>query len=425
MNSVGWKRVLIAEVCSSIIDCVNRTAPEASGVTPFKMIRTSNVRDGWIDLSSVKFVDEPTYLRWTRRQVPQMGDIVLTREAPLGEVGLIRSNDRVFLGQRLVSYRVDPTKADNRFLLYALQGEDLQSQIRAFGSGSTVEHMRVPDAKVLRVNLPSLETQRRIASILSAYDDLIENNTRRIAILEEMARRVYEEWFVHFRAPGCEDVELVGSPLGPVPKSWEISPLEDLCSRITDGAHHSPKTQSVGIPMASVKDMRTWDFDVAGCRIIDRADYEALVRNDCRPLKGDVLIAKDGSYLKHAFVVREERELVILSSIAILRPHESVSSDFLVQVLKDPRTVDRMKGVVSGVAIPRIILKDFSRFEIVFPPQSLRDRWDALVGPNAALCQRLFRLNANLRAQRDLLLPKLISGEIDVSQAEELMEAAE
>ena len=144
-----------------------------------------------IDLSNVKYVDRPTYERWTRRQVPRAGDIILTREAPLGEVGMLKTSDLVFLGQRLVSYRADLDKVDRRFLLYALQSDDVQAQIRAFGSGATVEHMRVPDAKKLMVRVPALATQRRIGSILSAYDDLIENNTRRIVILEEKIGRAH------------------------------------------------------------------------------------------------------------------------------------------------------------------------------------------------------------------------------------------
>lgn len=208
-----WVDVCISDVCDSIMDCVNKTAPTVAVPTPYKMIRTTNVRDGWVNLSEVKYVDQATYRKWTRRQLPRKGDIVLTREAPLGEVGMLRTDEDVFLGQRLVSYRADSSKADNRFLLYAFQSHHLQSQIQALGSGATVEHMRVPDAKRLRVLLPDLRTQRRIASILSAYDDLIENNTRRIAILEEMARRLYEEWFVQFRFPGHEEVGFKESKL--------------------------------------------------------------------------------------------------------------------------------------------------------------------------------------------------------------------
>lgn len=223
-----WHRVCIADVCESIVDCVNKTAATVSEPTHYKMIRTTNVKKGWVHLDEVKYVTEDVFRKWTRRQLPKRGDVILTREAPLGEVGLLRTSDRVFLGQRLVSYRADSHKLDNRFLLYAFQGADVQGQIKSLGSGATVEHMRVPDCEKLTLDLPPLAEQRRIASILSAYDDLIENNTRRIAILEEMARRIYEEWFVKFRFPGHENSRMVESELGDVPQAWKISKLGDV-----------------------------------------------------------------------------------------------------------------------------------------------------------------------------------------------------
>src|SRR6266566_7446792 len=222
-----WSTVCIKEVCESIVDCVNKTAPTVDYETLYKMIRTSNVKDGWINLNEVKFVDAEVFAKWNRRTTPRRGDVILTREAPLGEVGMLREDDSVFLGQRLVLYRSDPQKLDNRFLLYSLRSDFLQGQIRAFGSGATVEHMRVPDAEKLLLRLPPLRMQKRIGDILGAYDDLIENNTRRIKILEEMAQMIYREWFVNFRFPGHEKVKMIESEMGRVPAKWTVGVLED------------------------------------------------------------------------------------------------------------------------------------------------------------------------------------------------------
>lgn len=164
----NWPRVRIEDVCRSITDCVNKTAPTVSEVTPFKMIRTTNVRNGVVSLERVNYVTEDTYKIWTRRQVPQRGDVILTREAPMGEVGMLDSDDNVFLGQRLVAYRAEPTKVEARFLLYALQSDLLQRQIRALASGSTVQHMRVPDSKNLQLPLPDLSRQREVVETLDA-----------------------------------------------------------------------------------------------------------------------------------------------------------------------------------------------------------------------------------------------------------------
>jgi type I restriction enzyme S subunit len=232
---ITWSRVPIVDLCEAHVDCVNRTAPVVNEPTPFKMIRTTNVRNGFIDSENVRFVTEATYKRWTRRLVPKRGDIILTREAPLGDVGKIRTDDLVFLGQRLYQFRPDPQKLDADFLLYSLLGNDLQGQIHGFGSGSTVEHMRLEDIPSLEINLPPLPVQRCIAGILSAYDELMENSQRRIRILESMARVLYREWFVHFCFPGHEKLPRVASALGDIPQGWEVKLVKDVLARRAAG----------------------------------------------------------------------------------------------------------------------------------------------------------------------------------------------
>jgi type I restriction enzyme S subunit len=263
--------------------------------------------------------------------------------------------------------------------------------------------------------MPPLQTQRKVADILSAYDDLIENNLQRIKILEEMAQNLYREWFVKFRFPGHQHARLVNSILGPIPKGWEVVTMESVCSRITDGAHRSPATTATGYPMASVKDMHEWGVNIDTCRKIGEEDYRDLVRNDCKMRQGDVLIAKDGSYLKHCFVVEKDLDVALLSSIAMLRPNERIQPHILARILLEPKTKERMKGYVSGVALPRIILKEFRGFQIILPPISIQERWAVCAEPMINLCWRFIDKNANLRRTRDLLLPKLISGELDVS----------
>jgi len=302
----------------------------------------------------------------------------------------------------------------NRYLYYALK---LKLQLlRDISTGAATKFLTLTILNGIELNLPPLPTQRRIAAILSAYDDLIENNTRRIKILEEMAQALYREWFVHFRFPGHEKVRIVDSPLGKIPEGWEVNKLETVCKKITDGSHWSPQSVLDGIPMASVKDMNDWGLDIENCRRIREDDYSELVRNDCRPLKGDVLIAKDGSYLKHIFVVDKEYDLAILSSIAILRPKEGMNPYLLAMYLKEPSVTARMKGYVSGVAIPRIVLKDFRKFEIVIPPEVLQKAWWGIEEPFINQCLRLMDKNATLRSARDLLIPKLITGDMDLTK---------
>ncbi len=169
----GWKRVPIKDVCESIIDCVNKTAPVVDYETPFKMIRTTNVRNGRVNTEDVRYVTEDTYLQWVRRGKPQVGDIIFTREAPVGEAGVLQDAEGIFLGQRTMMYRADTCLSDNYFLFYSLSSPFCQKQIEDFSNGGTVAHMRVPDCGEILINLPPFLEQKKIAQILSTWDKAI------------------------------------------------------------------------------------------------------------------------------------------------------------------------------------------------------------------------------------------------------------
>jgi type I restriction enzyme S subunit len=347
-----------------------------------------------------------------------------------GDIVFVRSNgNRDLIGRSLfidnppepvthsaftIRLRFTTKEIDPRFYAYLLRSPLIRKSMTAFGGGTNISNLNQDILYQLAVPYPPYLIQQQISKILSAYDDLIENNERRIKILEEMARSLYREWFVYFRYPGHVTVPLVNSSLGPIPKGWEVFPLEMVCDRITDGSHFSPKSVETGYPMASVKDMTDWGFEIGGCRRINEKDFNELVRNDCKPKRNDVLIAKDGSYLKHTFVVTEEMDLVILSSIAILRPNKRIRSNFLNFLLRDPNIKARMEGFVSGVALPRIILKEFRQFLIVLPPKNLQEKWANIADPIIELCMCLIRQNTQLRKTRDLLLPRLLSGQISL-----------
>lgn len=150
---------------------------------------------------------------------------------------------------------------------------------------------------------------------------------------------------------------------------WQTITLEKACLKITDGSHYSPKAVEIGYPMLTVKDMRDYGFDYSSCKKISKSDFEQMVSNDCVPQKDDVLIAKDGSYLKHVFTVNESKEEAVLSSIAIFRPNQSIiTSNYLRYFILNPRTKKLISdNYVSGSAIPRIVLKDFKKIKVKIP----------------------------------------------------------
>ncbi|MGI5165688.1 restriction endonuclease subunit S [Spirillospora sp. CA-253888] len=164
----AWPSHSISDVCNLVVDCINRTAPTVETPTPYKMIRTTNVRNGIVDLSSVKYVDRETFTRWNRRATPRPGDVLLTREAPVGEAGILYSEENVFLGQRLMLYRTNPELITPEYLLAAFRSNFLARQFQKYGSGSTVKHLPLPACRNFEIPLPPISLQRR-------YENRIQN----------------------------------------------------------------------------------------------------------------------------------------------------------------------------------------------------------------------------------------------------------
>jgi type I restriction enzyme S subunit len=365
------------------------------------MIRTTNVRHGFIDTENVRYVTEATFKKWTRRLVPRRGDVILTREAPLGDVGKMRTDDQIFLGQRLYHFRPDPRKLDADFLLYALMAPDLQGQIRGFGSGSTVEHMRLGDIPSLEIDVPPVGLQRRIGRALSAYDELMENCQRRIRILEEMARLIYREWFVYFRFPGHEKIQRLDSPLGPIPHGWQVSTVEELVKRLPVGKKYDQKTatETGAVPV----------LDQGKSGVIGYHDDEPGVKaSEAAPV---IVFANHTCY----------QRLVHFPFSAIQNVLPFVPNPGLL------RNIYWLNWATNGLVVFNDYKghwPEFAAKTLVVPPADICERFGRFAAPLARQTLKLERTVANLRRTRDLLLPRLLSGQVslDVSAVEDVAE---
>ena len=376
-----WPMIPVSELCELAVDCVNKTAPTVEHETEFKMIRTTNVKGGFIDLKEVRFVTEEVFNKWTRRSRPQYGDVVLTREAPVGEVGRFTSNDeKVFLGQRLFHYRPDPSKLDWNFLAYALQSPQIQGKFKGMGFGATVDHVRVGDAERLPIPCPPLNVQKRIGDTLSAYDDLIENNRRRIQLLEQAARLLYKEWFVHLRFPGHEHTQIIDG----VPEGWEKKPLGTIAPLKYGKALKNdnrvpgpfPVYGSSGIVGTHIKALVPGPTIIVGRKGNVGSVYWSP--DDCHPI--DTVYYIDSGHC----------------------------SFFLYYALQ------QMTFISTDVAVPGLN-RDFahSRLMLVAEKKILR-LFEEAVSPLHQQMELLKRQNASLAKARDLLLPKLMNGEVAV-----------
>ncbi len=399
---MSWPDVPIKDVCLLAVDCVNKTAPVVDYETPYRMLRTTNVRGGFVDADNTRFVNEETFIKWTRRGVPKKGDVILTREAPLGDVGRLTSDNTVFLGQRLFMYRADPEKLNSEYLAYALQSPLVQGRIKSKGFGATVEHARVGDCENLLIPVPDLVTQERIGNILAAYDDLIENNKRRIELLEESARQLYKEWFVRFRFPGHEHVKIIDG----VPEGWTSEPLD----RVVDVIKHSvdPTQLPASTPYIGLEHMPRRSFTLNVWETSEKVTSTKYKFN-----QGDILFGKIRPYFhKIGFALTAG---ITSSDAIVMRPKlERQYFVALCEVTSDQFIALASKTVREGSKMPRADWKVLKQRRILCPSEALLEVFNSQIVGIVDQCKTLSYQNFCLTQARDLLLPKLMNGEIAV-----------
>lgn len=426
--SCNWPRVQISDVCELIVDCVNKTAPRVDYETPFKMIRTPNVKGGKISLNDCRFVEEDTYEKWTRRAKVLRDDVLLTREAPMGEVGIVDFDETVFLGQRIMQYRADRSKLDPHFLLYSFLSSDLQHQFNMHeGSGSVVSHIRVPDCSKFELNLPPLDVQKDIADVLKKLDRKISVNQQTNQTLEEMAQAIFKSWFVDFdpvkakmngEQPEGMDAataslfpeKLVESELGLIPEGWKVSTLSSLIQLTGGGTpKRSEETYWNGdIPWFSVRDVPSGS-NVFVVDTDEKITELGLNKSSTKLLpKGTIIITARGTVGKLAFV---GTEMCMNQSCYGIRGKEV--GDFY-NYFNLNEAVSTLQRNTHGAVFDTITTKTFDTYSMAFSGVELANKFDAIVAPLLQKIEANVRQNIELETLRDTLLPKLLSGEIEL-----------
>jgi len=296
--------------------------------------------------------------------------------------------------------------ADPAYYFYLFKDSSFNDVI----TGSAQPQITITNLSTKRLLAPPITIQRRIASILSAYDDLIENNTRRIAILDEMARRLHEEWFVGFRFPGHEGVRMVESELGLVPEGWRAATLGDVAAYINRGLapKYDDAAACVVINQKCIRDQRL--NMVEARRQSKPVPAEKVVR------LGDVLINSTGvgTLGRVAQVLAPVDNVTVDTHVTIVRPSKDCDQDFFGLTLLARQAHFEAQGVGS-TGQTELSRGRIAEAPIIVPPLAVQRAFADLVRPMRRLTETLQNKILNLRTTRDLLLPKLISGELDVS----------
>jgi type I restriction enzyme S subunit len=308
---------------------------------------------------------------------------------------------------------------DPQFAYYFLQTMGFE-RLDAGASNPTLNRNHIHTIPVL---WPPVAVQRRIAIILSAYDDLIENSQRRIKILESMARAFYREWFVHFRFPGHENYPRIASPLGEIPEGWEASTLGAHLAALESGKRPKGGIREVedGVPSIGAENINgIGQHDFAGEKFIPREFFLEMRKGIVRDR--DVAIYKDGAYIGRSSYFRDgfpHVECCVNEHVFLLRANGvRLKQNALYLWLQEPDTVQTIRSKNANAAQPGINQQTMGGLELVLPDSRVAAKFDELVDPLIAKVVSLAKRIQNLRRTRDLLLPRLLSGQIALGELE-------
>lgn len=403
---MSWAKTAIKNICMGIYDGPHATPPVAGDGAIFLGI--SNITpDGHLDLSNSKYISEEDFPKWTKRVTPQAGDIVFSYEATLNLYAIIPEGFRGCLGRRMALIRPDEEKVLGKFLYYYFFSDEWRGTIAENTViGATVDRIpliRFPD---LPVSFPIPEKQRAIANILSTYDNLIENNQKQIKLLEEAAQRLYKEWFVDLRFPGYETTPVVDG----VPEGWE------LC-RVGDVIEFNPKVllnkeqlkQSVPMSALSTTSM-----------VLDANEFTTTFANSGSKFQnGDTLLARITPCLengKTAFATGIENDEGAVGSTEFIVMRSKGINPYMVYLLARDGSfrqsaINSMTGSDGRQRAQADKLKVLPYFK---PTDKIMRLFAKFAEPMFIQIQKKNEQNVRLKQARDRLLPKLMSGEVEV-----------
>jgi type I restriction enzyme, S subunit len=383
----------------------------------FFYIDIGSVSEGHIDypVSQIEYKGSPS----RARKILKINDVLMSTVRPnlksFAKFNRVsRSNFVASTGFAILRAKKE---TDIDFIYHSLFSEKIERQIQTLVVGSNYPAINSSDVRKLIFNVPDYPTQRRIARILSTTDAVIEKTQAAIAKYKAIKQGMLHDLFtrgiiteptsykdktgkvVELRRnqlrPKYEDApELYKeSNLGWIPKEWEVDEFQFVCDFITDGSHFSPTPMEDGEIIANVKDMGENGIDYESCTRISKEEFDLLKKQNCSPLFGDVLLSKDGT-IGRVVLFNEKREIMLLSSIAILRPSKNINSEYLYCFLKSEYFYKQLLIKTSGSALKRIVLRDINTLLLAFPIDKIEQEM---------ISKRIIQIESKLKSEQNYL----------------------
>ena len=378
----------------------------------YPFIQTGDVKEA--DLWLSHYPQTYNHVGLAQSKLWPAGTLCITIAANIAETAILKIP--ACFPDSIVGFIPHEGKSDVRFVKYFI--DTIKLRMQNMSKGTTQDNLSVDKLLSFNIDVPDYTAQVRIASILSAYDDLIENNTRRIKILEEMAQMIYREWFVNFRFPGHQTARVTESGGLVGPEKWERTSVERACISVDDGDWIETKDQGgTSYRLLQISNIGLNKFvETGNHRFISEETFQGL---GCKEVVvGQILIARMPTPIGRAWLVTPQAwKMITAVDIAILTPDSSRTiSVFLLHFFNSPETLASSAAKQSGTTRARITRSQIAATPLLLPPIELQKRFARLAEPINQNIAVLCRLNSNLRETRNLLLPRLISGEISVEQ---------
>ncbi len=420
---------VLNNICLDIVDCEHKTAPIQNEGIP--SIRTTDIKNGFLDFKGSNKVSEKTYQKWTQRLEPRAYDIILAREAPVGQVGIVPKGQRVCLGQRTVLIRPNKQKVYPFYLLYLLLSREIQHKMKVRASGSTVEHLNMSDIRNLQLpNLPSLKIQKEIGDTLGNLDAKIENLRRQNETLEAIAQTLFKHWFIDFEFPNADGKPykssggaMVRSELGEIPEGWRVGKLGDYVTVINGYSYKGDELQESEIGLVNLKNFdRKGGFKLNGFKEINSSNYKEQhivnandlvvahtdLTQNAEVLGNPALIQPDLKYKKY---------IISMDLVKIVSKKEYINNYFLYYLMSTRYFKSHCVGYSNGTTVLHLSKKAIP--EYTFPVSKDLEtitQFQQGVSPIREKMTNNLAQIQTLTKTRDALLPKLMSGQLRVKE---------
>ncbi len=425
---IEWPILSLAEAGVTLLDCDHRTPPAAPEGYPYVTI--PQIKDGRLDLSDVRRIAEEHFLDWTKKTRPMANDVVVVRRCSPGDSAHVPPGLEFALGQNLVLLRADGTRVAPVFLRWLVRSPSWWEQVQRFlNVGAVFDSLKCREIPNFRLPVPPIDQQLLIAEVLGSLDEKIALTRRMNQTLEDMAQTLFRSWFVNFdpvrakakgrRPEGMDGAmaalfpnRLVESELGNIPEGWANSSIYDVASAAygTPFASRLFNSQGDGLPLIRIRDLSTHAPTTFTREVLDR---QIVVD------PGDIVVGMDGEFRVHHW--RGPRSLMN-QRVCKFVPAPGVSRVFVAQSLIGPMRF--FENTKAGTTVIHLGKADIDTIKIVKPPMSIQQVFGNLAEP---LLERVLLNEAEARTLadlRDTLLPRLLSGDIRVGEAEAKLAAS-